>query len=269
VVIVETAEPWLRNLGYVSPAEQERLCVSQVAVLGLGGVGGVAAELLARAGIGRLNLCDVDEFEASNLNRQVGALHSTLGKPKTEVMAQRLRNINPNLSITLNDPLNLNSARAEDALYGCGAGVLAVDALGPAISALRAARGLGVPLVESLGLPVIQVRAYAPDGPDPEKGLPSQGQDLASINQAELSRTWLEKELKRLGDGRGGPLALEPQFMRAMLSGRAAPSLGPIVWIAGAAGALEVLKLLLGRGTVAWWPHTMSLDPCSWQTSLA
>ncbi len=265
----EIAECWQRNLGYLSPAEQERLGSSRVAVLGLGGVGGVVAELLARAGVGGLNLCDVDDFDATNLNRQVGALGSTLGRSKSEVTAQRLLDINPSLSLALKKPLDLGADLAEQALQGCQAGVLAVDALGPALSALRAARRLVLPLVEALGLPVVQVRAYAPDGPDPEAGLPSQGKDLALVNQAELAQAWLQKELPRLGDGRGGPLALEPDFLQAMLTGQAAPSLGPMVWLAGAAGALEVLKMLLGRGTVAWWPRTLSLDPCSWQTSLA
>lgn len=266
---VDAAEQWKRNLGYVSPAEQERLNRSRVVVLGLGGVGGVAAELLVRAGVGILNICDVDEFESSNLNRQVGALHSTLGKPKLEVMTQRLLDINPRLSLSPNEPLGLDSEGTEQAFQGCQAGVLAVDALAPAISAMRAARNLGVPLVEALGLPVVQVRTYAPNGPNPEQGLPSRGKDLSSVDQAELSQAWLQDELPRLGDGRGGSLALEPRFLQAMLAGQAAPSLGPVVWLAGAASALEVLKLLLGRGSVVWWPQTLSLDPCSWQTSLA
>lgn len=260
---------WQRNLGYVSQAEQVRLGASRAAVLGLGGVGGVAAELLARAGVGGLAICDADVLEASNLNRQVGALHSTLGQAKTQAMARRLLDINPKLALRQAAPLDLGPALAEGALQDCQAGVLAIDSLGPALAAMRAARESGVPLVEALGLPVVQVRSYAPDGPDPEDGLPSQGRDLATVDQVELARAWLGRELPRLGDGQGGPLALEPDFMRAMLSGQAAPSLGPMVWLAGAAAALEVLKILLGRGEVAWWPRSFSLDPCSWQSSLA
>lgn len=260
---------WQRNLGYVSPAEQERLAARRVAVLGLGGVGGVAAELLARAGVGGLTVCDVESFEPSNLNRQVGALSSTLGRSKAEVMAARLRDINPGLKLELAEPLGLEPGTARAALRGCAAGVLAVDALKPSLAALRAGRALGMPLVEALGLPVVQVRAYDPTGPDPEEGLPSQGRDLAAVDEAALTRAWLQAELPRLGDGQGGPLALEPAFVQAMLAGRAAPSLGPVVWLAGAAAALEAIKLLLGRGKVAWWPRVVSLDPCSWHLSLA
>jgi molybdopterin/thiamine biosynthesis adenylyltransferase len=267
--MAETPAKWQRNLGYLSPHEQARLDDCRVAVLGLGGVGGVAAELLVRAGLGGLTICDAEAFEASNLNRQVGALGSTLGRAKAEVMGERLMDINPTLRLKQAEALSLAPEPAGQALHGCQAGVLAVDALGPALAAIRAARVLGTPLVEALGLPVVQVRAYDPDGPDPEEGLPSQGQDLASVGDAELSQAWLKEELPRLGDGQGGPLALEPGFLQAMLAGRAAPSLGPVVWLAGAAAALEVLKILLGRGTVAWWPRTLSLDSCSWQSSLA
>lgn len=265
----ETPGIWQRNLGYVNAAEQERLAAGRAAVLGLGGVGGVAAELLTRAGVGGLVICDADFFEASNLNRQVGALNSTLGQAKAGVMARRLLDINPKLDLRRAAPLDLGPNPAEAALKDCQAGVLAIDALGPALATLRAARALGVPLVEALGLPVVQVRSFAPDGPDPEDGLPSQGRELTQVDQADLARAWLRQELPRLGDGQGGPLALEPAFMQAMLAGRAAPSLGPVVWLAGATAALEALKILLGREGVAWWPRGFSLDPCSWQSSLA
>ena len=76
-----------------------RLAASHVLVVGLGGVGAYAAEEIARAGVGRMTLVDADVVSLSNLNRQLPALHSTLGKPKAEVMAARLRDINPDLEI--------------------------------------------------------------------------------------------------------------------------------------------------------------------------
>ena len=76
-----------------------RLAASHVLVVGLGGVGAYAAEEIARAGVGRMTLVDADVVSLSNLNRQLPALHSTLGKPKAEVMAARLRDINPGLEI--------------------------------------------------------------------------------------------------------------------------------------------------------------------------
>lgn len=73
----------------------ERLKKARVAVFGVGGVGGYAVEALARSGVGTLHLYDDDTVSESNLNRQIAALHSTLGQPKAEVMARRVRDINP------------------------------------------------------------------------------------------------------------------------------------------------------------------------------
>ena len=78
-----------------------RLKAAHVLVAGLGGVGGYTAEALGRAGIGRLTLLDHDVVSPSNLNRQLLALRSTLGRPKVEVMAERLRDIDPTLELTL------------------------------------------------------------------------------------------------------------------------------------------------------------------------
>lgn len=76
-----------------------RLKNSAVAVVGLGGVGGICSESLARAGIGKLVLIDKDTIEPSNMNRQVAALHSTIGLEKTEIMRQRILDINPDCEV--------------------------------------------------------------------------------------------------------------------------------------------------------------------------
>ncbi len=78
----------------------EKLSRCRVAVFGIGGVGGYCAEALARAGVGELLLVDGDRVEESNLNRQIVALHSTLGLPKAEVMARRIADINPACRVT-------------------------------------------------------------------------------------------------------------------------------------------------------------------------
>lgn len=72
-----------------------RLRGAHVLVVGLGGVGAYAAEMLCRAGVGRLTLVDADTVQPTNLNRQLPALHSTLGKPKVDVLAARFKDINP------------------------------------------------------------------------------------------------------------------------------------------------------------------------------
>ncbi len=79
----------------VGEAGLERLTAARVAVIGIGGVGSYAAEALARAGVGNLTLLDGDVVQASNINRQLHALTSTVGQAKTVIMAERLLQINP------------------------------------------------------------------------------------------------------------------------------------------------------------------------------
>ena len=78
----------------------KRLQNAHVLVVGVGGVGAYAAEMVVRAGIGALTIIDGDTVSESNLNRQLVALHSTLGKPKVEVLKERFLDINPDLELT-------------------------------------------------------------------------------------------------------------------------------------------------------------------------
>ncbi|MFZ1985921.1 MAG: ThiF family adenylyltransferase [Desulfatitalea sp.] len=88
-------EAFGRNIGFITPGEQERLHRAAVALPGLGGVGGAHLVTLARAGIGRFHLADFDRFEPANVNRQLGARVGTFGRAKIDVMAEELRAINP------------------------------------------------------------------------------------------------------------------------------------------------------------------------------
>ncbi len=81
--------------------KMERLRGAHVLVVGLGGVGAYAAEMLCRAGTGSLTLVDADTVQPTNLNRQLPALHSTLGRRKADVLAERFRDINPDMRLTV------------------------------------------------------------------------------------------------------------------------------------------------------------------------
>ena len=78
-----------------------RFADSTVAVIGVGGVGGYAAEMIVRAGIGHLIILDSDDVSVSNKNRQLLALDSTVGRSKCDVLAERLKDINPELDLTV------------------------------------------------------------------------------------------------------------------------------------------------------------------------
>lgn len=95
-------EDWQQRTRLLLGEEKmERLRQAHVLVVGVGGVGAYAAEMLCRAGVGRLTLVDADTVQPTNLNRQLPALHSTLGQAKTEVLAARFRDINPDVQLTV------------------------------------------------------------------------------------------------------------------------------------------------------------------------
>lgn len=88
-------EEFARSEAFFGRENMQKLYSSRVALFGVGGVGGACAEALARSGVGAIDLFDGDVVSVSNINRQVVALHSSVGRPKAEVMAERIRDINP------------------------------------------------------------------------------------------------------------------------------------------------------------------------------
>jgi molybdopterin/thiamine biosynthesis adenylyltransferase len=99
LVHFDYAAAFSRNIGWVTEGEQQTLRSKRIAIAGLGGVGGSHLLALARLGVGRFTIADLDVFEVVNFNRQAGATMSTLGMPKVEVMADLARDINPELDI--------------------------------------------------------------------------------------------------------------------------------------------------------------------------
>ena len=91
---------FIRTSLMLGPDAMERLRQSRVCVFGIGGVGGHVVEVLARSGVGAIDLVDADVVDITNLNRQIIALRSTVGRPKVEVAAERIRDINPACQVT-------------------------------------------------------------------------------------------------------------------------------------------------------------------------
>ena len=90
-----------RNIGWVTPAEQQQLRGKRIAIAGGGGVGGVHLLTLARLGVTQFHIADFDTFDIPNFNRQVGAMMSTVGQPKADVLARMARDINPDIEIKI------------------------------------------------------------------------------------------------------------------------------------------------------------------------
>src|ERR1700760_1266816 len=88
-----------RNLGWLTESEQQSLRNKTIAIAGMGGVGGIHMLTLARLGFANFRIADLDVFEVANFNRQVGAVVSTLGQPKVEVLSRMARDINPEAKV--------------------------------------------------------------------------------------------------------------------------------------------------------------------------
>lgn len=129
----------------------EKLQNASVLVVGLGGVGAFACEFLARAGVGKLTIIDGDTVDITNKNRQLVALNSTVGKPKAEIMAQRIYDINPNIQLSvINEFLSPERAfeiidNQFDYVADC------IDSISPKINLIKACKAKKVKLISSMG----------------------------------------------------------------------------------------------------------------------
>lgn len=130
----------------------EYLSHCHVLIVGLGGVGAYAAEQICRAGIGHLTIVDADTVNESNINRQLPALHSTLGMPKAEVVGQRLLDINPRLKLTVLNEF-LRDERTEEVLSAQKFDFIvdAIDSLSPKVFLLYYAHRHEIPIISSMG----------------------------------------------------------------------------------------------------------------------
>ena len=144
-------DAFLRNRMLLGEETVEKLAAAHVAVLGLGGVGGYAAEALARAGVGALTLVDHDLVGPTNINRQMCALHSTLNTPKAEAVRARLMDINPEL---IARALILRyTAQTREAFFDTRYDYIidAIDTVTGKLDVIEQALSRGVPIVSSLG----------------------------------------------------------------------------------------------------------------------
>ena len=154
---METAEkgpaPWQERTGLLLGDEAlARLAGSRVLVVGIGGVGGYAAEMLVRAGVGHLTIADSDRVSESNINRQLVALRSTVGRPKVEVLKERLLDINPALDLSVTGTF-IEEDNIGEVLGGhrFDYAVDAIDTLSPKIALIQWCLMRDVPLVSSMG----------------------------------------------------------------------------------------------------------------------
>ena len=175
---------------------------ANVVVVGLGGVGAYAAEMIARAGVGRMTIADADTVSESNINRQLIALHSTVGRPKAELMAERLRDINPEIELTV-----VNRYIKDEETYTLldsahfDYAVDAIDTLSPKLAFIKGCIDRGIPVVSSMG---------AGAKTDPTK---MEIADISKTHHCPLAHM-LRKRLHKLGVRSGFKAVFSPEAMR-------------------------------------------------------
>lgn len=129
----------------------ERLKKSRVAIFGVGGVGGYAAEAIARAGVGEIDLIDSDAVSVSNINRQIIATHDTVGKYKTEAMRDRILSINPEAKITCHNLFFDENTRDVFDFSSYDYVIDAIDSLSAKVELIVSATGAGTKIISAMG----------------------------------------------------------------------------------------------------------------------
>lgn len=208
-----------------------RLTRAHIAVFGVGGVGGFCAEALARAGVGALTLVDDDTVSESNLNRQIVALHSTLGQPKTEVMARRIADINPDCCVTLLTRRYTEETK-EDFLQPYDYIADCIDSVACKTSLIENAIRLNIPILSAMG---------TGNKLDPTKFVIT---DLSKTSGCPLARV-MRRELKQRGILHHTVLystepAQKPLFQPD--EGKAVP--GSVSWVPSCAGLMMAGHIL-------------------------
>ena len=221
-------ERTLRQRMLLGQPAMEKLKRSHVAVFGLGGVGSWCAEALARAGVGRLTLIDQDAVGESNINRQLIALSSTIGRPKAQVMAERIADINPQL---ITRPIiGTYSAADREAFFADYDYVVdAIDLVSCKVDLIISCRERGIGIVSALGT--------------------GNKRDAAQLEITDISKTYgcalarvVRKELRNRGVNHLDVVfspeePLEPEQMEAPPPGRRSVP-GSLVWVPATAGLL-------------------------------
>ena len=132
-------------------AAMEKLKNARVAVFGLGGVGGYVVEALARSGIGALDLVDHDTISLTNINRQLLATHSTLGKSKAQAAADRVRDIDPSIRVTVHETFYLPETAGQFDFTQYAYIVDAIDTVTGKLMLIQQAQECGTPIISSMG----------------------------------------------------------------------------------------------------------------------
>lgn len=232
------SETFTRTALLVGEEGLGKLRNAKVAVFGIGGVGGYAAEALARSGVGHLLLVDHDRVSESNLNRQIIALRSTIGQAKTQVMKQRIQEISPDTVVETEECFFLPEHAGDFAFETYNYVVDAIDTVSGKLALAEHCKRTGTPLISAMG---------AGNKLDPSKLKVS---DISKTSICPLARV-MRRELRKRGIEHlkvvySTEEAIQPK--KTILSETKKVTPGSLVTVTGSAGLLlasEVIKDLL------------------------
>lgn len=194
---------WLeRTELLLGPEKLDMLRRANVLVVGVGGVGAYAAEMIVRSGVGRMTIADADKVSESNINRQLVALHSTVGREKCDILRDRLLDINPELQLTVVNRFIKDDET--DALLDSDKFdyvVDAIDTLSPKLALIKGSLDRGIPIVSSMG---------AGAKTDPTL---MEIRDIAKTHHCPLAHM-LRKRLHKIGIRRGFKAVFSPEPVR-------------------------------------------------------
>lgn len=226
---------WIRTELLLGEEAVERLKNSRVAVFGVGGVGGYVAEALARTGVGTFDLIDKDTVSVSNINRQIIATHSTVGRVKVEVMKERILEINPEAEVHIHKCFFLPENASEFDFSKYSYVVDAVDTVTAKIELVMQAQKAGVPIISSMG---------AGNKLDPSKFEVTDIYKTSVCPLARVIRRELKKrDVKHLKVVYSTEKALEPKFDLSEKEGRRAVP-GSVAFVPSAAGLIAAGEVI-------------------------
>jgi len=233
-----------RNIGYISYVDQERLRTTQIAVLGVGGLGGPLAEQLVRTGCERLVICDHDTFELSNLNRQI-CTREDIEKRKVDVLKEFLQKINP--SVEVRPYYQITEDNIGEILNDVEIVVLSLDHPITSILVSRESRKRNIPMLESWAVPYVFGWWFTSESVDYETcyELPTQKMTISQIRESKnIQKSVVQTLIPKVMKFPEFKLTLdrEPGIVSSMMAGEVPlRSLGPIVRLTASYLAFEVI----------------------------
>ena len=241
-----------RNLGLIDEDEQQRLAAARIAVAGAGGVGGLHVLTLARLGIGKFRIADFDTFDAVNINRQFGALASTIGKHKAQVIADMASDINPFAEVEVY-PQGITLENLDAFLAGVQVYIDGIDFFEIEIrrAVFKRCRELGIYALTAAPLGFgATLQVFAPGGMsfDDYFGISDKLPYLEKIAAFAAGLAPRPYHIKYL------------DLSRVSLARKTGPAVSPACTLASSLIATETVKIITGKGVVRPVPHYLQFD---------